>query len=69
MSEVIERFFNGFCRTQNQMQMITCEYSKQDQKLHLEHADCAFRKCAHNDNCEIMKQAYQLEQTEMCEKE
>lgn len=53
----IEEIFNGYCRTVNSSQMVTCEYIRKDDHLWLDHTDCAFGGCVHSSSCEIMKEA------------
>lgn len=62
LSEIIEEFLSGFCRTCNGTQTVCCEYSQEGEKRYLEFMDCAHESCIHHGACQIYKEAHELGQ-------
>ncbi|MDO5409521.1 MAG: ubiquinone biosynthesis protein UbiE [Lachnospiraceae bacterium] len=62
MEDIEEYFFTGYCKTKNQSNIFTCEYSVQSCGLCLEQIiGCDFLKCEHNKDCTVVKQALNKE--------
>lgn len=55
--EIVEEFVNGFCKAQNQSRMVLCEFREEPDgtRTFLE-SDCAFGKCSHSRQCQLMAQ-------------
>lgn len=51
-----EYIFSGFCRTFNQGQTVTCEFTEREGKMELFEADCAYERCIHKGSCQIAKE-------------
>lgn len=58
MSEIIEEIYQGYCRAIDASRMVTCEYTKENDKLILNYTDCNYGLCVHSKTCKIMKQAH-----------
>lgn len=51
-----EEIRNGFCKAQNQIRMVICEYEeKTDGSREFLSADCAYGKCPHTGDCLLMR--------------
>lgn len=60
MMEITEEFFNGFCKAQNQPRMVLCEFqTDSDGQKHFLGSDCAYGKCSHSHQCQLMAEALQ----------
>ncbi|MDO5798452.1 MAG: ubiquinone biosynthesis protein UbiE [Eubacteriales bacterium] len=57
MGEIIEEFFNGYCRNFDMTQTVICEYEQLPQELHLIDSSCEFGTCQYSKDCTLMKQA------------
>lgn len=65
MSEIVEEFFTGYCKSHNSTKRIFCEYSKdEDGYFSLEYVDCDFDKCVYNGECPVIQQALAKEDEE-----
>lgn len=51
-----EYIFSGFCRTFNQAQTVTCEFTEGENGLEIFEVDCAYDKCIHKGSCQVAKQ-------------
>lgn len=52
-----ELFVSGFCKLQNQTRMVICEAEElQDGTLKLVSSDCAYGRCEHTSDCQLMGQ-------------
>lgn len=59
--DIIEMMFSGFCKTLNETRSVLCEFKREDGRLKLEQADCAYGTCPHSKTCLLMKQARETE--------
>ena len=57
-----EEIFFGFCRTYNQAQTVTCEFTETEEGLDLTEVDCGYRRCIHQGSCEVARQIRQMEE-------
>lgn len=57
-----EETFSGFCRTYNQSQTVTCEFTEAEEGLELTEVDCGYRRCIHRGSCEVARQIRQMEE-------
>ena len=57
-----EAIFSGFCRTYNQAQTVTCEFTETEEGLELTEVDCGYRRCSHRGSCEVARQIRQMEE-------
>lgn len=57
MDDVTEEIRQGYCRAIDQSRMVTCEYTRKDDKWVLEHTDCNYGACVHSRTCRIMEEA------------
>lgn len=56
--ETIEEFYHGFCKGQNQIRTVLCEFEqREDGTRVLLEADCAYGACPHSRVCRLMAQA------------
>ncbi|MCD8123571.1 MAG: ubiquinone biosynthesis protein UbiE [Lachnospiraceae bacterium] len=64
MTEIVEEFFSGYCKTHNESRMITCEYRVENGYYSLESVDCDFMDCPHSAACTVVRQALEKEEEE-----
>ncbi|MDO4261427.1 MAG: hypothetical protein Q4C82_05070 [Eubacteriales bacterium] len=58
MSEILEEFVSGFCRTCNGTRTVCCEYERgADGRLRLTDFECDPERCANSAACEIWREA------------
>lgn len=56
--ETTEEFYHGFCKGQNQIRTVLCEFEqREDGTRVLLEADCAYGACPHSRVCQLMAQA------------
>lgn len=56
--ELEEYFFTGYCKSKNQTNLVTCEYSAEEFGPCLERIiGCDYLECQYNKECDIVKQA------------
>lgn len=61
MGEILEEFFSGFCKAQNQTRTVFCEFEvKEDGSRKLLSSDCAYGKCQHSKDCKLMGSAFEV---------
>lgn len=58
MSEILEEFFNGFCKNYDMARTAIGEFREEDGKVVLDQIDCDYDHCLHRDNCEMMKKVF-----------
>lgn len=61
MNESIERVLSGYCKANNRVQRVLCEYIQTPAGLSLENVDCGHDKCAHTTTCDLMRAALAVE--------
>ncbi|MGE4353249.1 MAG: hypothetical protein AB7D36_04085 [Oscillospiraceae bacterium] len=59
--EIIERIFTGYCKANNRVQRVLCEYEETPLGLSLESVDCGHNSCAHAMSCDLMERALSVE--------
>lgn len=64
--EIVEEFYNGFCKAQNQSRMVICEFQvEEDGSRTLLDSDCAYGACPHSSYCVLMSQAVKPEEQQI----
>lgn len=58
---MIERIFSGYCKANNRVQRVICEYEEEKFGLSLTYIDCGHDKCQHANSCDLMKTALVVE--------
>lgn len=58
MSEIIEEFFQGYCRACDMARTAVGEFRLEDNKLVLDQIDCDYGTCIHGESCQMMKQVF-----------
>ena len=63
--DIIEEFFTGYCKKHNTTQMLTAEYSQdEDGYFSLENVTCEFGNCPYSGECTVIRQALAKEDEE-----
>lgn len=57
MGEIIEEFFNGYCRNFDMTQTVICEFEQFPEGLRLLDSSCEYGVCQYSKDCTLMKQA------------
>lgn len=61
--QITELFVSGFCKMQNQTRMVICEVEElQDGIRKLISSDCAYGRCEHTSDCQLMGQVCAADQ-------
>lgn len=60
MSEIIEEFFNGYCKNYDMARTAIGEFIDANGVLKLEHIDCDYGKCPYSEECEMMHKVFEF---------
>lgn len=58
MSEIIEEFFNGYCKNYDMARTAIGEFSEEKEVLKLEQIDCDYGNCIYSEDCEMMHKVF-----------
>lgn len=61
MNETVERIISGYCKADNKVRRILCEFSESELGLSLESMDCDHLRCDNATGCDLVKAALALE--------
>ena len=60
MSEIIEEFFNGYCKNYDMARTAIGEFTEINGVLKLEQIDCEYGKCPYSEDCEMMHKVFEF---------
>lgn len=65
MGEIIEEFFNGYCRNFDMTQTVICEFEQLPEGIRLLDSSCEYEVCQYSKDCTLMKQALAREKNDL----
>lgn len=60
MSEIIEEFFNGYCKNYDMARTAIGEFVTANGALAFNQIDCDYGKCPYSDDCEMMRKVFEF---------